>query len=123
MRYVDGFVVPVPTNQLDAYREMAGKAARVWMEHGALDYKECLAEDMEDKGFCATFPSAFGIKDGETIVFAYIVYRSRAHRDEVNAKVMSASRINEGCDPANMPFDCKRMAYGGFNVIVEGKPA
>lgn len=118
MTYVDGFVVPVPKDKIEEYRKMAAEAALIWKEHGALDYKECVADDMEDKGFCATFPAAFtNLQEGETIVFAFIVYNSREHRDEVNAKVMDDPRLK--CDDNTMPFDCKRMAYGGFKTIVE----
>lgn len=117
MTYVDGFLLAVPTGNLDTYREMAEKAGKVWLRHGALDYKECVGDDLEDKGFCATFPATMGLKDGETAVFAYVVYKSREHRDEVNAKVMSDPDLS--CDPENMPFDVKRMSYGGFRTIVE----
>lgn len=116
MTYVDGFVVPVQADKLEDYRKIAGNAREIWLEHGALDYKECAAEDITDHGFCATFPSAFGTRPGETVVFAYIVYKSREHRDEVNAKVMADPRLN--CDDTAMPFDVKRMAYGGFKTIV-----
>jgi uncharacterized protein YbaA (DUF1428 family) len=119
MTYVDGFVLAVPTAKLDAYREMAQKAGQVWIGHGALEYKECVGEDMEDKGFCATFPATIHAQEGETVVFAYIVFKSREHRDEVNQKVMNDPKMNEACNPEEMPFDCKRMAYGGFKTIVE----
>ena len=119
MAYVDGYVLAVPTANLDAYRQMAHKAGEVWMEHGALEFKECVADDMEDKGFCATFPATIGVRDGETVVFSYIVFRSREHRDDVNARVMSDPRIKEAMAGASMPFDCKRMTYGGFRPIVE----
>lgn len=118
MTYVDGFVVPVPKDKIEDYRTIAAQAAIVWKDHGALDYKECVADDIDDKGFCTTFPDAFGpLQSGETIVFAFITYKSREHRDEVNAKVMADPRME--CPPDNMPFDCKRMAYGGFRTIVE----
>lgn len=117
MTYVDGFVLPLPEGNIEAYRKMASDAGKIWMEHGALSYKECVAEDTEDKGFCTTFPAAFGIKKGETVVFAYIVYKSRQHRDEVNAKVMADPRLK--CDDKEMPFDCKRMAYSGFEALVD----
>ncbi len=119
MTYVDGFVLPVPEGKINEYKKMAAHAGKIWMEHGALAYKECVAEDMEDKGFCKTFPDAFKTKKGETVVFAYIVYKSREHRDEVNKKVMADERMNEACDADNMPFDCKRMAYGGFKALVD----
>lgn len=118
MNYVDGYVVPVPEGQVEAYRKIAEQSGKIWKEHGALEYKECVMEDSEDKGFCATFPHAFQAKDGETITFAYVVYKDRAHRDEVNAKVMADPRLHEICDPENMPFEARRMAYGGFNTIV-----
>lgn len=119
MTYVDGFVLTVPMDKIEAYADMARKAGKIWIEHGALDYKECVAEDIEDKGFCMTFPQLANPKEGETIVFAYIVYKSREHRDEVNAKVMTDPRMNDACNPEDMPFDCKRMAYGGFKTLVE----
>ena len=116
--YVDGFVLPVPKKNLASYKRMATKASKIWKEHGALDYKECLGDDLNIK-FCKPFTKGIRSKAGETIVFAYIVYKSRAHRDKVNAAVMKDPRISEMCDPKNVPFDCKRMLYGGFNVIVE----
>ncbi len=120
MTYVDGFVLCVPKDKIDAYINMAKGAGKIWKEHGALEYKECIAEDMEDKSFCMTFPQMANPKEGEIIIFAFIVYESRAHRDEVNAKVMADQRMNDACpSPEDMPFDCKRMAYGGFKAIVE----
>lgn len=116
--YVDGFVLPVPRKNLAAYRRMAQKASRIWKEHGALDYKECLGDDLNIK-FCMPFTKGIKSKPGETIIFAYIVYKSRAHRDKVNAAVMKDPRLTEMCDPKDMPFDCKRMLYGGFKAIVE----
>lgn len=118
MKYVDGYVVPVPKDKIEDYRKIAEQAGKIWKEHGALEYTECALEDTEDKGFCATFPAAFQVKEGETVVFAYVVYKDRAHRDEVNAKVMADPRLNEMCGPDSTPFDCKRMAYGGFKAIV-----
>jgi uncharacterized protein YbaA (DUF1428 family) len=117
MSYVDGFVLVVPENKLEDYRKLAEDAGKIWKKHGAFDYKECLADDMDDKGFCATFPQTFKPKEGEVIIFSFIVYQSREHRDEVNAKVMSDPDLK--CDPENMPFDVKRMTYGGFKTIVE----
>lgn len=117
MTYVDGFVVPVPKDKIENYRNIAQKAGEVWKEHGALSYKECVLEDGEDKGFCQTFPAAFNPKPDETIVFAYIEYRSREHRDEVNAKVMADDRMQ--CADPDMPFDCKRMAFSGFSAMVD----
>jgi uncharacterized protein YbaA (DUF1428 family) len=119
MVYVDGFVVPVPEKNIEAYRAMSEKAGKIWMEHGALAYKECAGEDLEDKGYCAAFPQAFDLKEGETVVFAFIIYKDREHRDKVNAKVMADPRMNECGDPDNLPFECKRMAYGGFKSIVD----
>ncbi|MEX2450632.1 MAG: DUF1428 domain-containing protein [Rhodospirillales bacterium] len=117
MTYVDGFVLPVPEGNIDTYREISEKAGKIWLEHGALQYRECVADDVADKGFCRTFPDAVGTQDGETVIFAFIVYTSRAHRDAVNEKVMADPRLK--CDGETMPFDCKRMAYGGFKAIVD----
>jgi uncharacterized protein YbaA (DUF1428 family) len=118
MKYVDGYVVPVPKKKLKAYAAIAQKAGTIWREHGALDYKECAGEDLNVK-FGVPFSRQMKIKPGETVVFAYVVFKSRAHRDRVNAKVMKDPRIANMCDPKDMPFDCKRMVYGGFNVIVD----
>lgn len=115
-KYVDGFVLAVPKKNIEAYRKLAKKAARVWMEHGALEYRECVGEDLNVK-FGIPFPAMVSPKRGETIVFAWVVYKSRAHRDKVNAKVMADPRLE--CDMENMPFDCKRMSYGGFEVLVD----
>lgn len=117
MRYVDGFVLPVPKKNLKAYARMAQKAGKVWREHGALDYKECAGDDLKVK-MGVPFPRTVKLKAGETVVFSYIVYKSRAHRDRVNAKVMKDPRIQDMCDPKDMPFDVKRMVYGGFKVLV-----
>jgi uncharacterized protein YbaA (DUF1428 family) len=117
MAYVDGFVLAVPKKKLKDYRRMARIAARVWREHGALDYRECVGDDLQRK-FGVPFPKLAKVKAGETVVSAWISYASRAHRDRVNAKVMKDKRITGSCDPQNMPFDPKRMAYGGFKVIV-----
>jgi uncharacterized protein YbaA (DUF1428 family) len=118
MRYVDGFVMPVPKKNLAAYRLMAQKAGRIWREHGALEYMECVGDDLKPK-FGALFPKMAKLKSGETVVFSWIVYKSRAHRDRVNAKVMKDPRLAASMDPASMPFDMKRMAYGGFKVLVD----
>jgi uncharacterized protein YbaA (DUF1428 family) len=115
--YVDGFVLPVPKKNMAAYARMAMKASKIWKEHGALEYRECAGDDLNIK-FCLPFPRGIKAKPGETVVFAYIVYHSRAHRDKVNAKVMKDPRIAKMCDPKEMPFDCKRMLYGGFKTIV-----
>lgn len=117
MVYVDGYVVPVPKKKVSAYKRLAQKAAKVWLEHGALDYKECVADDVK-RGKVTSFPRSVKQKVGETVVFAYIVYESRKHRDRVNKKVMSDPRLADMCDPKNMPFDAKRMFWGGFKVLV-----
>lgn len=117
MAYVDGFVLPVPKKKLSAYRQMARKASRVWIEHGALEYRECAGDDIQVK-MGLPFSKLAKLKSGETAVFAWISYKSRAHRDRVNAKVMKDKRMSEMCDPNDIPFDFKRMAYGGFKVIV-----
>jgi uncharacterized protein YbaA (DUF1428 family) len=116
--YVDGFVVPVPKKKLAAYVRIAKKASKIWKEHGALEYRECAGEDLNIK-MCLPFPKGIKTKPGETIVFAYITYKSRTHRDKVNAKVMKDPRMHAMCDPNDMPFDCARMLYGGFKTVVE----
>lgn len=118
MAYVDGFVLPVPVKNIGAYRSLAKKASKVWKEHGALEYRECVGEDM-NVSWGIPFTKMVKPKKGETVVFSWIVYKSRAHRDRVNAKVVKDPRLAEMCDPKNMPFDCKRMVYGGFKVLVE----
>ncbi len=117
MQYVDGFIVPVPKKRLNAYRTLARKAAKVWREHGALDYRECVAEDVK-VGKWTSFPRSVKLKPGETVVFAWITYKSRKHRDRVNAKVMKDPRLADMMDPKAMPFDAKRLIYGGFEVFV-----
>ena len=116
MRYVDGFVVPVPKKNLQAYRRMAKTAGKVWRSHGALEFREYVADDVK-VGKWTSFPRSVKLKSGETVVFSWIVYKSRAHRDRVNAKVMKDSRI-AAIEPKTMPFDIKRMLYGGFKVLV-----
>jgi uncharacterized protein YbaA (DUF1428 family) len=116
MRYVDGFVVPVPKNKVDAYRRLARKAGKIWLEHGALEYVECIADDVKP-GKLTSFPQSVKLKRDETVVFAYVVYRSRAHRDRVNAKAMKDKRF-ANMDMSKMPFDGKRMFWGGFKQIV-----
>jgi uncharacterized protein YbaA (DUF1428 family) len=118
MKYVDGFVLPVPKKKIAAYKRMAQTAGKVWREHGALDYIECIADDVKP-GKLTSFPQSVKLKSGETVVFAYIVYKSRAHRDRVNAKVMKDPRLTNMMDPKAMPFDAKRMIYGGFKTLVE----
>ena len=116
--YVDGFVLPVPKKNLAAYARMAKNASRIFRELGALEYKECFGDDLNVK-IGLPFPRGIKIKSGATVVFSYIVYKSRAHRDAVNARIMKDPRIAALCDPKNMPFDAKRMLYGGFKTIVE----
>jgi uncharacterized protein YbaA (DUF1428 family) len=118
MAYVDGFIVPVPKKKLAAYRRLARKAGKIWREHGALEYRECIADDVA-KGKLTSFPRSVKLKPSETVVFAWIVYKSRAHRDRVNAKVMADPRF-AGMDMKTMPFDGKRMIFGGFKVMVDG---
>ena len=115
--YVDGFVVPVPRRNIDAYRRMARRAGKVWREHGALDYVECVAEDVKP-GKLTSFPQAVKLKPGEIVWFSWIMYKSRAHRDRVNARVMKDPRLAKMMDPKAMPFDGKRMFWGGFKVAV-----
>ena len=117
MSYVDGFLVPVPKRKLDAYRRMARLGARIWREHGALEYRECVGDDLKTTMGVA-FPKVARLKRGETVCFSWIVFKSRAHRDRVNAKVMKDPRVLKMAK-APMPFDFKRMAYGGFKVLVE----
>jgi uncharacterized protein YbaA (DUF1428 family) len=117
-RYVDGFVVPVPTDNLEAYRRMARKAGKIWKEYGALEYVESVADDVKP-GKVTSFPQAVKLKPGETVVFSWIVYKSRAHRDSVNAKVMKDPRLAPMMDPKSLPFDGKRMFWGGFKTMLE----
>ena len=116
MSYVDGYVLPIPKKNLKAYARMARMGAKIWMKHGALDYKECVGEDLKTK-WGMPFSRLMKLKPGETVVFSYIVFKSRAHRDRVNAKVMK--EMEQMGDMKEMPFDIKRMAYGGFKVLVE----
>ena len=118
MAYVDGFVVPVPTKKLKAYLAMAKKVGKVWKEHGALDYKEYVADDVK-VGKWTSFPRSVKLKKGETVIFAYIIYKSRRDRDKCNAKVMNDKRLADMMDPKKMPFDGKRLIYGGFKMIVD----
>jgi uncharacterized protein YbaA (DUF1428 family) len=115
--YVDGFVLPLPKKKISQYKRMATLASKVWRDHGALEYRECVAEDL-NAPFALSFPRGIRAKAGETIVLAWIVYKSRAHRDRVNASVMKDPRLAKMMDPSKMPFDCKRMLYGGFKVMV-----
>ena len=116
-KYVDGFVLPVPKKNLQAYRRMARMGGKVFREHGAIEFRECAGDDLDVK-FGLPFPRLVKPKPGETIMFSWIVYKSRAHRDSVNAKVMKDPRM-ANMAPKSMPFDMKRMAYGGFTVLVE----
>jgi uncharacterized protein YbaA (DUF1428 family) len=116
--FVDGFVIPVPKKNVKAYRAIAAKAGKVWLEHGALDYKECVGADLNIKGMFS-FRTLTKAKPAETVIFSYIVYKSRAQRDRVNKKVMADPRLNEMMKDRKMPFDMKRMAYGGFRTIVD----
>jgi len=116
-RYVDGFVLAVPKKNVSAYRSLAKKAGKIWREHGALQYLECVGDDLAIKGV-VPFTKMMKSKPGETVIFAWIVYKSRAHRDRVNAKVMADPRL-AGMSPTTVPFDLKRMVYGGFSAIVD----
>ena len=109
--------MPIPKKNLQAYRRIAQKAGKIWREHGALEYRECAGDDLNVK-FGVPFPRSVKLKPGETVVFAWIVFKSRAHRDRVNAKVMKDPRLAK-MDPKSMPFDHKRMVYGGFKVLVD----
>ena len=118
MAYVDGFLLPVPKRNVEAYRRIARKAGKIWREHGALDYKECVADDVKP-GKITSFPQSVKLKRNETVVFAWILYKSRADRDRVNKKVMSDPRLADMMDPKAMPFDGQRMIFGGFKTIVD----
>ena len=115
-KYVDGFVLALPKKNVEAYRKIARKAGKIWMEHGALEYRECVGDDLDVK-IGVPFGNVIELKRGETVVFSWIVYKSRAHRDRVNAKVMADPRITN-MPPEEMPFDCNRMTYGGFSTLV-----
>ena len=117
MKYVDGFVLPVPKKNLDLYRRISQKAGKIWREHGALEYRECTGDDLDVK-MVVPFPKTVKLKPGETVVFAWIGFKSRAHRDRVNKKVMKDPRI-ANMSEKQMPFDMRRMAYGGFKVLVD----
>jgi uncharacterized protein YbaA (DUF1428 family) len=117
MPYVDGYVLPVPKKSIEAYRRIAQKAGKIWREHGALEYRECVADEL-DAEWGVPFSRSVKMKRGETVVFSWIVFKSRAHRDRVNTKVMKDPRLAK-MDPKSMPFDMKRMTYGGFKVLVD----
>ncbi|HEX5632684.1 MAG TPA: DUF1428 domain-containing protein [Gemmatimonadales bacterium] len=114
--YVDGFVIPISRRKLPAYRTIARKAGKVWREHGALEYRECVGDDMSKMGL--PFPKLARLKPGEVVLFSWIVYRSKAHRDRVNQRVMNDPRLAAMMEPGAMPFDFRRMSYGGFRVLV-----
>ena len=118
-KYVDGFLIPVKKDKLEEYKKMAKLGKKVWMKYGALDYKECVQDDLMVGGAASLFPRAAKAKADEVVVFAFIVYKSRAHRDQVNAKVMKDPSMQEAPDINAMPFDMKRMAVGGFSVMVD----
>ena len=122
MPYVDGFVVPVPKRNLKAYRRLSTQAGKIWREHGAVDYWECVADDVKP-GKVTSFPRSVKLKSGETVLFSWIVFKSRAHRDRVNAKVIADPRLAEMMDAKVMPFDAKRMIYGGFKPLVRVRHA
>lgn len=115
MSYVDGYVLPVPKKHLATYKSLARKASRIWREHGAVDYRECVGDDLGMK-FGMPFTKLVKPKAGETVVFSWVVFKSRAHRDKVNAKVMADERLKKMSKV--MPFDPKRMTYGGFKTLV-----
>ena len=117
MSYVDGFVMVVPKKNVKAYTKVAKNAGKVWMKHGALQYIECVADDLAPKGVVLTYPKMLKLKSNETAFYSFIIYKSRKHRDAVNKKVMADPEIHKG--PKTMPFDMKRMAYGGFKAVVD----
>ena len=117
-RYVDGFVLPIPKKNAAAYRRMARKAGKIWREHGALEYRECIGEDVKP-GKHTSFPQSVKLKPGEVVWFSWVVFKSRRHRDRVNARVMQDPRLANSMDPSRLPFDGKRMIYGGFEVRVD----
>jgi uncharacterized protein YbaA (DUF1428 family) len=117
-RYVDGFVLPLKKKNLAAYRSLSRKAGKIWKKHGALEYIECVGDDFSMKGV-ASFPKLARTRRGEVVLFSFIVYKSRRHRDQVNKKVMADPLIGKMCDPEDMPFDVGRMAYGGFRAFVD----
>ena len=118
-KYVDSYVLAVPKKKLQTYRQMAEKAAKVWRKHGALEYFECVGDDLNSKWAGIKFPRTVKAKSGETVVFSFVVFKSRAHRDRVNAKVMKELMSDSACEDKPVPFDMKRMVYGGFKVLVE----
>ena len=118
MAYVDGFVIPVPKSKIDAYRQMSTKCGHIWRELGALEFRETVADDVKP-GKLTSFPQAVDLKEDEVVIFSWIIYSSRAQRDEINDKVMKDPRMADMMKPENMPFDGKRMIYGGFEMLVD----
>lgn len=118
MVYVDGFVLPVPKEKIEDYRKIANTCGAIWREHGALQFRECVADDVKP-GKLTSFPQSVNLEDGETVIFSWIVFKSRAHRDEVNEKAMKDPRMAPMMDMSTMPFDGKRLIYGGFEVLVD----
>ena len=118
MAYVDGFLIPLPKKNIATYRRMARKAGKIWREHGALEYRECIADDLTAEGM-TSFAKRARIKAGETVVFSWVVYRSKADRNRVIAKVMADARLSAMMDPRKSPFNVKRMSYGGFKLLVD----
>lgn len=116
MTYVDGFLLPLPKKNLKAYTKMAKTASKIWLDHGALEYRECIGDDLENK-MCLPFTKSVAAKKGETVVFSWVVYKSRAHRDKTNAKIMSDPRMLEMMKQ-KPPFDCSRMFFGGFKTLI-----
>jgi len=119
MSYVDGYVLPVPKKNLRAYARMARKAGKIWREHGAIEFRECVANDVKPGKF-TSFPQSVKLKPGETVIFSWIVFKSRAHRNSVNSRVMKDPRLADMMTPKALPFDGKRMFWGGFKILVEG---
>jgi uncharacterized protein YbaA (DUF1428 family) len=118
MAYIDGFVIPVPKDKIDAYREMARRCGEVWREHGALSFRECVADDVKP-GQLTSFPQSVKLEDNEVVIFSWIEFASRAERDAINDKVMKDARVADLMKPEAMPFDGKRMIYGGFESMVD----
>ncbi|MES1982647.1 MAG: DUF1428 domain-containing protein [Pseudomonadota bacterium] len=118
MAYVDGFVLPLPQKNVETYLEMSRKCGAIWRDHGALQFRECIGDDVKP-GKLTSFPQSVNLEEGEIVVFSWIVYESRAHRDEVNDKVMKDPRMAEFMKPETMPFDGKRMVYGGFEMMID----
>lgn len=116
-QYIDGFVLTVPKTKLAAYKRLAAKASKFYKEHGALEYRECVGDDLAVKGMLA-FPKLAKAKANEVVIFSYVLFKSRKHRDATNKKIMADPRMASLCESSNMPFDCKKMAYGGFKTLV-----